>query len=103
MRETKFTPEPWVSRHIKPYDEDGETWREEWAILDSRYLTICLCFHAEQFKNGKKETEANMNLIAVAPKMYKLLDEICSKIFDGTIKNEDARKIENLLKEAGGE
>lgn len=102
MNKTKFTPGSWkVTEEI---DGVFGLAHEQIVICAVNKQRIAIC--GSQIRpciNDRIQREANAFPIALAPKMYKLLDEICSKIFDGTIKNEDARNIENLLKEARGE
>ena len=86
MSEAKFTKGPWG-----------------WEYDESTSSIIQVFSEAEEAKGDpdicRMQHEPDACLIAVAPKMYKKLDEICEGLFEaGGVGNVTlAREIENLL------
>jgi len=79
MSEAKFTKGEWL---ILPLEDDKEYIRIRGTVLGGRYKianVTDLKFHhdgKEWCKRERGESLANANLIAAAPDMYELLDEV---------------------------
>lgn len=86
MTETKFTPAPWEVKQGKDH-KDNYTVYTKADNYHIAYVTTDIDDYMQK---------ANANLIASAPEMYKMLEEVLY----GQVAPED---IEQLLKKARGE
>ena len=88
---SKFTKAPWI------IDNDGDgiySDTEEYQVAYISYINY----------NKNKEMQANARLIAAAPEMYELLDEIQKGYLEyGTIADWHCDKIFNILVRIDGE
>ncbi|MAF35856.1 hypothetical protein CL622_01915 [archaeon] len=82
MNKTRFTGGDWVATNYG---------YEKISINGVNGVEVCSCWN-----------QANAHLIAVAPEMYEMLDNVANKLFDlGDTKS--MREIEKLLAKARGE
>ncbi len=89
--ETKFTNGPWIKVENSSYFDIGPEDQNGYNGIGD-LVCIGVLF----------EYEANANLIAAAPEMYEMLNDVANKLFDmGDVKS--MRKIEKLLAKARGE
>lgn len=98
----KFTPAPWIYMDGDSFEKDTVITTED--RIDNGTIPICemdTCFTG----SIGDEQEANAALIAAAPEMYEMLDEISDGLLDaGGFGNcALAKRIEQLLAKARGE
>ena len=92
MSEPKFTPGPWhVENRDKPYvmQENGIALAQIWK------LSVI----------SREQADANANLMAAAPEMYKVLVSEClgCGLCNGNVENAPACKVARVLAKARGE
>lgn len=96
MGQTKFTPAPWV---VSIEDEDETT-----EIAMSSYLSTPWSYyscHKVLIEANDKEALANAHLIASAPEMYNMLQDLLNA--EGVITTSNNRKeVKALLAKARG-
>ena len=94
MSETKFTPAPWSAKGGWMIVDKGERLIAQFESLNDE-LSNC----------NTPESFANANLIACAPEMYAMLDEISNNLLEaGGFGNcQHAKEFEALLAKALGE
>ena len=104
MSEAKFTKGEWS---IKAIENDKEYIKIRGTLLGGKFKianVTDLKFHhddgAEWCEREREESMANAHLIAAAPEMYKMLEEI---LYNGDLPSVVDSRIVNLLSEARGE
>jgi hypothetical protein len=101
--ETKFTQGKWSQSHRKQSDGMYIT-----QVYDDRGQSICdLAWHSVDMGDGMVKTDRSENakLIAVAPEMYGLLEDIVDDMERGSFcgNSNFAKVIRDLLAKARGE
>ena len=98
MSDPKFTPGPWK---IKPYKHYMN--RKSYVVRNTHTITtesglreIC------KVLTGLK-ADGNLHLIAAAPEMYEMLEEILARELIAPEKTQTLNDIKELLKKARGE
>lgn len=98
----KFTPAPWIYMDGDSFEKDTVITTE--SRIDSCIVPIC---EMDVYFDGDlgAEQEANAALIAAAPEMYSMLDEISDGLLDagGSGNYALAKRIEQLLAKARGD